>query len=79
MMRNGLTPTRFLTLQHRHPTDVPRHGDPRPPPAHGLKPALAKLPEPHPRLDNPNTGSTVCLRFPYDARPARVFRIHRLT
>ncbi len=73
MMMIGSIPTRFSTLQHRHPTDVPRHRHQRPLPAYGFKPPQQKLPEPHPRLMMPKTGSTVCLRFPYNARPARVF------
>ncbi|MDQ3581887.1 MAG: hypothetical protein M3495_09870, partial [Pseudomonadota bacterium] len=36
MMMIGSIPTRFSTLQHRHPTDVPRHGHQRPLSAHGL-------------------------------------------
>ena len=72
-MMVGSIPTRFSTLQHRHPTDVPRHRHQRPLPSYGLEPAQQKLPEPHPRLDDAEDWLDGLLALPIRRAPVRVF------
>lgn len=66
-------PFPLLRAQNRHALEVPRQADQRPLVLHVVQTAGEELSGcPSTDLMMPNTGSTLCLRGAYAARPARV-------